>query len=358
MKVIKPDYYDEFKCVSSDCKDTCCKGWEIIVDEKTYNKYKELNDEYKHDLFKNIATRNSERVIMPKKDNECPFLNESGLCDIYEKVGKDYLCQVCTKYPRFENIYANECDKGLFMSCMPVAELIAHHTDHIRFIETEEERELNLSEIDADLYMALKQIRGKCIDIVQDRQYDIKTRVFMLLDYAKKAQKCISKGKYNGVQNITIDDFAQNGCSEAGNKDLKNVISTFLTFEILTMKWKILLEEIFEFASVEKKNANYCNANVYENFLVYMIYGYLLDAVYDKNLSGRVNAIISCMLIIAEVDRFRGNGNLDIFIDTIHLFSKEIEHCEENVAQLFNLARGRTCFKDKSLARMISRLNF
>ena len=217
------------------------------------------------------------------------------------------------------------------MSCMPVAELIAHHTDHIRFIETEEERELNLSEIDADLYVALKQIRGKCIDIVQDRQYDIKTRVFMLLDYAKKAQKCISKGKYNGVQNIIIDDFAQNGCSEAGSKDLKNVISTFLTFEILTMKWKILLEEIFEFASVEKKNANYCNANVYENFLVYMIYGYLLDAVYDKNLSGRVNAIISCMLIIAEVDRFRGNGNLDIFIDTIHLFSKEIEHDSDNI---------------------------
>lgn len=358
MKVTRPDYYDKFKCVSSKCEDTCCKGWEIIVDEKTYNKYKELKDDYKNDLFKNITTRNSEHVIIPKKGNECPFLNEKGLCDVYEKAGKNYLCEVCLKYPRFENEYANECEKGLFASCKTVADIIVNHTDPIRFIETEEDRELSLSEINADLYVALKQARNKCIGIVQDRQYDIKGRLYRLVNYAEKVQKYISKGKYGAVSGITIDNIRHYDCSEAGSKDLKNVISTFLNFEILTVKWRILLEEIFEFATVEKERSNCFYGNVYENFLVYMIYGYLLDAVYDKNFIGRVNAIVSCMLIIAETDRFRGNGNLDIFADTFHLFSKEIEHCEENVALMFKLARKRSCFKGKSLTRMISRLNF
>ena len=43
MKVLKPFYYDDFKCIGGECIDNCCgNNWRIDIDEKTYKKYKKL----------------------------------------------------------------------------------------------------------------------------------------------------------------------------------------------------------------------------------------------------------------------------------------------------------------------------
>ena len=42
MKVLKPFYYDDFKCIANDCIDSCCIGWQINIDENTYKKYKKV----------------------------------------------------------------------------------------------------------------------------------------------------------------------------------------------------------------------------------------------------------------------------------------------------------------------------
>ena len=38
-----PDYYEEFVCIADRCKDSCCIGWEIDIDEETRDYY--LNQE-------------------------------------------------------------------------------------------------------------------------------------------------------------------------------------------------------------------------------------------------------------------------------------------------------------------------
>lgn len=45
-KVLKPIYYDEFACVGGDCKDTCCAGWTIGIDDETYKKYQQITGEF------------------------------------------------------------------------------------------------------------------------------------------------------------------------------------------------------------------------------------------------------------------------------------------------------------------------
>ena len=35
-----PDYYEEFSCIASRCKDSCCAGWEIDIDEESYEYYR------------------------------------------------------------------------------------------------------------------------------------------------------------------------------------------------------------------------------------------------------------------------------------------------------------------------------
>ncbi|MEG0772579.1 hypothetical protein [Clostridium sp.] len=50
MKVPVPDYLKEFKCIASRCEDTCCDGWEIVIDDETYNKIEKVQEEFDKDL--------------------------------------------------------------------------------------------------------------------------------------------------------------------------------------------------------------------------------------------------------------------------------------------------------------------
>ncbi len=50
-----PDYFKQFKCIGGKCEDSCCIGWDIDVDEKTFRQYMKLdNEEFNTILAKNM----------------------------------------------------------------------------------------------------------------------------------------------------------------------------------------------------------------------------------------------------------------------------------------------------------------
>ena len=56
MKILKPFYYDNFKCIGGECIDNCCvNNWKIDIDEKTYKKYKKLKGEWGKKINSNIS---------------------------------------------------------------------------------------------------------------------------------------------------------------------------------------------------------------------------------------------------------------------------------------------------------------
>ena len=44
MLITVPDYYDEFQCIAGECEDTCCVGWQIVIDETSKKKYKNISN--------------------------------------------------------------------------------------------------------------------------------------------------------------------------------------------------------------------------------------------------------------------------------------------------------------------------
>ena len=46
MKILKPFYYDYFQCIANKCIDSCCIGWKVDIDKKSYKKYKKVNGEF------------------------------------------------------------------------------------------------------------------------------------------------------------------------------------------------------------------------------------------------------------------------------------------------------------------------
>ena len=45
MKIRVPEYFKDFKCIASKCEDTCCAGWGIVIDDATYDRYKNVQGE-------------------------------------------------------------------------------------------------------------------------------------------------------------------------------------------------------------------------------------------------------------------------------------------------------------------------
>ena len=85
----------------------------------------------------------------------------------------------------------------------------------------------------------------------------------------------------------------------------------------------------------------------YEQLMVYFTFRYFMNAVYDYDLLSYARFALACTLMIQDMDivRFKKNGGIytrEDRIDVVRIFSKEVEHSEENV----ELAREECMFDD------------
>lgn len=100
-----PEYMLDFKCVGEDCIDSCCIGWNVEIDKKTYQKYenstnKKIKSISQNHLVKRNLNSNITYARLINHNNCCPFLNEKKLCNVYNLLGKENLSVGCSTYPR------------------------------------------------------------------------------------------------------------------------------------------------------------------------------------------------------------------------------------------------------------------
>ena len=120
---IRPDYYDSFKCIAQDCKNNCCIGWEIDIDEQTLEKYKRHSGALKDTLAGCIGPEPCAHFVLAENER-CPFLNNKNLCELILEDGEDMLCQICRDHPRFFSDVYGVTEKGLGLCCEAAAEII------------------------------------------------------------------------------------------------------------------------------------------------------------------------------------------------------------------------------------------
>ena len=46
MKNIYPSYFEKFRCIADKCPDSCCRGWDVVVDDETNEFYKTVGGEF------------------------------------------------------------------------------------------------------------------------------------------------------------------------------------------------------------------------------------------------------------------------------------------------------------------------
>lgn len=140
---LEPLYFEHFRCIASECKDTCCIGWDVAIDKTTYETYRQCSDASIRSLFeKHIivndsnSTDDSIYAQIAMNDYICPFLTEKKLCLIQKSLDEKSLSMTCATYPRTFNDVCGVLERSLSTSCPVAAELILLNEEHMRFDST------------------------------------------------------------------------------------------------------------------------------------------------------------------------------------------------------------------------------
>ena len=62
MKYVQFDYVNKFSCLAGKCPDTCCKDWQIILDEDAIARYASLPGELGEQVRAAMLTENGETL--------------------------------------------------------------------------------------------------------------------------------------------------------------------------------------------------------------------------------------------------------------------------------------------------------
>ena len=208
MKILKPFYYDYFQCIANKCIDSCCIGWKVDIDKKSYKKYKKLTGEFSKEINESISRNRSSNTDlqygkMKLNNNRCKMLNEDNLCDLYVTLGENYLCNTCKMYPREINKYQEIYERNLSMSCPEVARYIVKMKEKFSFnIEEETLSDLDKAYIfnnkkDENLYNLLWESRILAMEVIQFKEIDLWKRIVFLKLIVDKVQNRIDESNYN-----------------------------------------------------------------------------------------------------------------------------------------------------------------
>ncbi|MBE6852578.1 MAG: hypothetical protein E7505_03795 [Ruminococcus sp.] len=333
-----PEYCRDFRCTAEKCKDNCCIGWEIDIDEKSYEFYMNTEGEFGKKLRENISG-NTPAVFKLCDDERCPFLNNKNLCEIFINLGEDKLCDICTEHPRYYEWFSQIKEGGIGLGCEESARIILSQDKRFSYDETVIEDE-SCDEYDNDLYICLEKARGMMIEYLQDRKYPILNRISDVLFFSHRLQENTDNGIFE------IPEISHK--NDALKPDIKKLLNFFCSLEVLDKNRVPYLkkcEQCFdkvcaieeEFSEKHPEKEKYL-----ENIAVYFIWRYFLKGVFDGEFFSRVFLMwVSCTVIdylAGCIYAEKGSISSDDFLMVAKDYSKETEYCEENIERILDEA--------------------
>lgn len=352
----KPHYYDKFSCTAEQCPDTCCAGWQIVIDENSLEKYSNVSGDFGIRLLNSINWREG---IFEQYEKRCSFLNAENLCDIYKELGADALCDTCRLYPRHIEEFENLREFSLSLSCPVAAKMILQCQEPVRFLEEEDEKEEceeDFEDFDFLLFDCLLEVREKLFSIVQNRTIPIEKRMYCVLKIAKNLQTALDEGELFERDFMAEIELCLQEKAEDFSGNLYEIVQAFrkdlLRLEVLREEWKTNLkaaDNLFQKGEtwyVEKRdryNAEIKNTigqeqwDIYkEQLLMFFLYTYFCGAVYDDMIYSKGVLSVISVFWIEEITFWswaadEGQIEEKNLLETAYRYAREIEHSDENL---------------------------
>lgn len=372
MEYRMPDYYNDFKCIAGACPCTCCSGWGIYIDDRTYEKYNDSEATTKAYIMKHI---DQDEQCFKNCNGRCSFLNDDKLCELIIHEGEDMLCDTCRRYPRHYELYGDMIEAALSISCPVVAKMIIDRPELDKFKVRETDKQSAVSkEVDKKLLQTLMMIRKEIFAIAMERDIDLDQRMREILVLSDKCQSALYKydktrfkvsmlgdrlkkqiGDFLQTQKQMVFEKNRNVKAEANYRKryqlMKQYADMLLGLEMINDEWPSLVNNVIDTLYINMtEDAYIANAKAfheyvadveyeYEHIFVYFLYTYFLGGVYDSNIMGMVKLSVLSTLFIREMsfaEWMNKNKQIDVEarIRNCYLYSRQVEHSDDNLLSL------------------------
>ncbi|MGL5066243.1 MAG: flagellin lysine-N-methylase [Sarcina sp.] len=356
------------------CIDSCCVGWSIDIDKTTFRQYHKVKDADMKKMFQKNVHNNEHCTcddidygqVKLAEDKRCPFLDDKNYCVIHSNLGEEYLSNVCTSFPRITNKVDGLYEFSLDVSCPEAARILLLKEDGIEFEERKESLGKHIVSVEIntknkDSYLPVEHfnaMREVSIQIVQDRNYSIDERLYILGEFINDLENEAESG-YDNLESF-IKNYDIEFDKESLSKNTMNYILQIDFFnkilglidiekEIDSDKFKELTKivrksfNLENFGQVVKEKDFYIdkfeeynkeviekNSYIFENYLVNFIYSNMfpfseVESIFD----GYIMLLMRYEFIKFYLIGMYINDNKQDVVDIvglIQLFSKVVGH--------------------------------
>lgn len=316
-----PDYFHAFRCLAGSCPRSCCIGWEVEIDDDTADTYAAVPGALGAELRSQLQTDEDGALCFPLYGARCPFLDRENLCRIHRELGQEYTSITCQEHPRFTEEFGPLREISLSASCPEAARLLCSGSTPLTFPEVLLPEE---GEPGDEWLEPLLAVRSAAFALLADQTEPIRQRMARVLALASKAQALLDDDRAQELP-LLCDTPAVCPKTPGSAPALFPAALDFLTsLEILEEDWLPLLK------TAQSRGGQLTDITV-ERLTEYFLFRWLLKAVNDGELLGRVQLAIFSVLTIEQL-----SGCTESVEEALYRFCREIEHCEENMDALLD----------------------
>jgi lysine-N-methylase len=215
--VLMPTYMKDFACIGSECEDSCCTGWQVTLDKKSYKEYKNIkHPQLSKSLQQGMKRNKSDATSSANyasfyldQHGRCPMLNEQNLCGIQLNLGEKMLSPTCKTYPRVVNLVDDTYEMSAKLSCPEVARLVLLNKEKMECEEAEVTLDPSwsmLSVLDTQNPKLAERyfwnIRVFTIDVLQNRNWSIEDRLVFLGLFIQKLEQLLAQNHIEHIPDL------------------------------------------------------------------------------------------------------------------------------------------------------------
>lgn len=333
MTDIYPKYYKKFRCIADKCPDTCCAGWEVVVDAASEELYRKNTSPTGEKLRRVMMTDGDGDTVFRSENGRCPFLMKSGLCELYIQLGEESLCNTCKRFPRFECVLGSRRETGLSVSCPEAARLIFEDETPAEFEICESSELPEPNSIDPTVYYTMLKTQKTAIDILSDEKFSICERIEKFLLLCSQVQAQLDFRREEQVKTPHKPEYSAKKCVEKIFFDLRSL-------ERLDSEWDKALTAGSGVRS-EAVREMLCGKydGEYERLLIYLVFRYFMTAAFDGELLIKAKLFVVAFIAALHIQAGLECKTKEERVRVIQKFSKETEHSAENLERLCTLAK-------------------
>lgn len=320
MKHYFPKYCEKFRCIANLCPDSCCRDWDVVVDDTSFDFYNTVKGEF-GDRLRSLMTidEDGDRIFI-RQGEKCPFWNSDMLCDIYINLGESHLCHTCKEFPRITQDYTVFCEHTLSFACPEAARLMLE-SDFDTGFATDIPQDLQTDYSTTEMNFLLSA-RKRTFEILSDCKMSLSKRLCRLLAFNERVQNMLDDEIFD-ITAMPTDEYKKQSCGDASF-----IFDLHKSLDIMSNDWLCELEATADFA----KNNTLPNRfdKPLTAYLDYYVRRYYLSAIDSFNVISTIKRMVCAYIVIAyELERLENPTQTEI-VKILQGYSKEVEHSYEN----------------------------